>query len=105
LCGEHGSELVAIAAGAREPAALADEDGEPAVYACLERQGEWLLIRRSARAGLTAPVVLAALGPKQLGEPLALTIGYTEGGLLSAFVACEEGVLRVEVSLDGEGLA
>jgi len=104
-CGEHGGALVPIAPGAREPAALADEEGEPAVFACLERGGEWLLIRRPARAAHAAPIVLAALGPKQLGEPLALSVGYGEGGLLSVFVACQEGVLRVEVSLDGEELA
>jgi|GEM_PF-6337110 len=104
-CGEHGGEPSAIAPCAREPAALADEEGESAVYACLERQGEWLLIRRPARASHAAPIVLAALGPMQLGEPLALAVGYTEGGLLSVFVACQEGVLRVEVSLDGEELA
>lgn len=103
-CGEHGSELVPLAANAREPAALTDEEGEPAAFACMERAGEWLLIRRPARAGAT-PIVLAVLGAKQLGEPLALAVGYGEGGLVSAFVACEEGVLRVEVSLDGEGLA
>lgn len=104
-CGEHGKELAPIAANAREPAALADEEGEPAVFACLEREGECLLIRRPARAGHAAPIVLTALGPKQLGEPLALAVGYSEGGLLTVFVACQEGVLRVEVSLDGEELA
>jgi hypothetical protein len=106
-CGQHGSELAAIATcvSAREPASLADEEGDPSVFACVERQGEWLLIRRAARGSLAAPIVLAALGPKQLGEPLALAVGYGEGGLLSVFVACEEGVLRIEASLDGEELA
>jgi hypothetical protein len=104
-CGVHGRELVPIALNAREPAALVDEEGEPAVFACVERSGEWLLIRRPARDSHAAPLVLAALGPKQFGEPLALAVGYGEGGLVSAFVACQEGVLRVEASLDGEALA
>jgi hypothetical protein len=103
-CGVHGSELAPIASQAREPAALADEEGEPTVFACVERQSEWLLIRRPARSS-DAPLVLASLGPQQLGEPLALSVAYAEGGLLSVFVACQEGVLRLEVSLDGEELA
>jgi hypothetical protein len=105
LCGPHAGELSPVAPGARGPATLADEEGEPTVYAFVERQGEWLLIRRPALAPQAAPLVLATLGPKQLGEPLALRVSYAEGGLLSVFVACQEGVLRIEVSLDGEELA
>lgn len=104
-CGVHGGELSPITQQAREPAALIDEEGEPTVYACVERQGEWLLIRTAARVSHSAPLVLASLGPKQLGEPIALAVAYAEGGLVSAFVACQEGVLRLEVSLDGEVLA
>ena len=104
-CGEHGAPLAALGSNMREPATLTDQEGEPAVFACVERAGEWLLVRRPARDSHAAPLVVAALGPKQLGEPVALAVGYGEGGLVSAFVACEEGVLRVEASLDGEALA
>jgi hypothetical protein len=104
-CGAHGGELAAVAQQAREPAALIDEEDEPTVFACVERPGEWLLIRRPGRVSSAAPLVLTSLGPKQLGEPLALAVAYGEGGLLSVFVACQEGVLRMEVSLDGEELA
>ncbi|HET8933755.1 MAG TPA: hypothetical protein VFN67_09960 [Polyangiales bacterium] len=103
--GAHGSELSVVTEQVREPAALIDEEGEPTLFACLERSGEWLLIRRLARSSHSAPLVLASLGPKQLGEPLALSVTYAEGGSLSAFVACQEGVLRAEVSLDGEEIA
>ena len=103
--GAHGSELSAVAQQAREPAALIDEEGEPTLFACLERGGEWLLIRQAARPAQSAPLVLASLGAKQLGEPLALSVTYAEGGLVSAFVSCQEGVLRAEVSLDGEEIA
>jgi hypothetical protein len=104
-CGEHGKVLTAIPLGAREPATLIDEEGEPSVFSCVERGGEWLLVRRSARVDHAAPLVLATLGPKELGEPLALAVSYGEGGILSLFVACQEGVRRIEVSLDGEELA
>lgn len=104
-CGEHGAPLTQVDALLREPATLADEEGQPALFACVERQDEWFLVRRPARVPHAAPFVLAALGAKPLGELLALAVGYGEGGWLSAFVACQEGVLRVEASLDGEELA
>lgn len=104
LVGEHNGELAEIAEGAREPATIADEEGEPFAYACLEHQAEWLLLRCSARAEQASPLVIATLG-KELGEPLGLAVGYSEGGMLSVFVACQEGVWRIEASLDGEELA
>jgi hypothetical protein len=104
-CAVPGAELEVIASGARPPATLADEEGEAFVFACVEREAEWLIIRRAARANRAAPLVLASIRKQDLGMPLAMAVGYGDDGMLSLFVASKEALLRIEASLDGEELA
>jgi hypothetical protein len=104
-CGVFGAELASLATNARPPATLADDEGEPFVYACVEHQDEWLVIRWSARADRPAPLVLASIDKQELGAPLALAVGYGDDGMLSVFVAGKEALMRIEASLDGEELA
>lgn len=105
LCAVHGAELEPLSAVVLEPVTLADEEGEPFLFGCVEREDEWLIIRRAARTNRAAPLVLASIGKRELGSPLALAVGYGEDGMLSLFVAGTAALMRVEVSLDGEEIA
>lgn len=102
LCGVHAGELAPVAALASAPATLADEEGEPFVFACVAREDSWWIIRRPARTDPTPPLVLASVPRAELDVPLALVVSYGEDAMLTVYVAAKSALLRIEVSLDGE---
>ena len=104
-CGALGQVFEPFAAANAVAPALSEEEGEAYAYACLRFDDDWKIVRRPARTGAGAPVVLATYSASTAGEPRQLAVGYAEGGFLTMYVATDSALLRVDVSLDGEDLA
>jgi hypothetical protein len=94
-----------VATRACAPAALSDEDDEAFAYACVTRGDELLIVRRSARAHGSAPLVVAVIERARMPAPQLMAASYSEGGAVSVYLASDTTLLRIEVSLDGEELA
>jgi hypothetical protein len=85
------------------PAALADEDDETFVYACVPHEDQILIVRTALRAG-AQPMVVTSLARERTGEPRFLSAAYAEGGFVTLNVATDQALLRIEASLDGDDL-
>jgi hypothetical protein len=85
------------------PAALADEDDETFVYACVPHEDQTLIVRTALRAG-AQPMVITSLARERTGEPRFLSAAYAEGGFVTLNVATDQALLRIEASLDGDDL-
>jgi hypothetical protein len=104
-CALLPSPLEPVATRACAPAALSDEDDEAFAYGCVTRGDELLIVRRSARARGSAPLVVAVIERARIPTPQLMAASYSEGGAVSVYLASATTLLRIEVSLDGEELA